>query len=91
MTGLGQQMLFAPLPNGWPDTAADWSGPEAVMRRIDWVYGVTGRAPNMDAEQIADTTLGPLLSEGTKLAMHRAGSRRDALTLLLASPEFNRR
>jgi uncharacterized protein (DUF1800 family) len=91
MAGLGQPFLSAPLPNGWPDTAQDWSGPEALLRRIDWAFGVTGRANGMDAEQIASATLGPLLSDSTHQQMSRAGSRRDALALLLASPEFNRR
>jgi uncharacterized protein (DUF1800 family) len=45
----------------------------------------------MDADQNARATLGPLLSARTHQQMSRAGSRRDALALLLASPEFNRR
>ena len=28
MAGLGQPMFNAPFPIGWPDTAADWAGPE---------------------------------------------------------------
>ena len=91
ISGLGQQPFAAPLPNGWPDTAADWDGPEAILRRIDWAYGMTGRAANMDPDALAGATLGPLLGETTKHEMHRAGSRRDALALLVASPEFNRR
>jgi uncharacterized protein (DUF1800 family) len=91
ISGLGQPMFSAPLPNGWPDTASDWAGPEAILRRIDWAFGITGRAAAMDPDALADATLGPLLSAGTKQQMHRAGSRRDSLALLLASPEFNRR
>jgi uncharacterized protein (DUF1800 family) len=34
MSGLGQPFFSAPLPNGWPDTAADWAGPEAIITRL---------------------------------------------------------
>ena len=40
---------------------------------------------------LADDTLGPLLRAETAEAVRRAGSRRDATTLLLTSPEFQRR
>ena len=40
---LGQPFWTAPQPNGWPDRAADWAGPEALLRRIDWAYAVAGR------------------------------------------------
>jgi uncharacterized protein (DUF1800 family) len=91
---LGQPMWNAPQPNGWPDRAGDWATPEAMMRRIDWAYGVSGRVSadsGLDAAELAEATLGPLLSDDTLRAVHRAGSRRDAITLLLTSPEFQRR
>jgi uncharacterized protein (DUF1800 family) len=91
MAGLGQPILTAPLPNGWPDTATEWAGSEAMLRRIDWAYGFTGRVASLDPEQVGQTALGPLLSEATLTQMRRAGSRRDAMTMLLASPEFQRR
>jgi uncharacterized protein (DUF1800 family) len=91
LSGLGQPILTSPLPNGWPDVAADWAGSEAMLRRIDWAYGFTGRVAAMDPEQVGQATLGPLLSDATLSQMRRAGSRRDAMTLLLASPEFQRR
>ena len=40
---------------------------------------------------IAETALGPLLRPETARRSRRAGSRRDAMTLLLTSPEFQRR
>ena len=91
MANLGQPFLQAPLPNGWPDTAADWAGPEALLRRVDWAYGVAARATDTDPMQLADSALGPLVRPATLEQMRHAGSRRDAITLLLASPEFQRR
>ncbi len=92
IAGLGQPAWAAPFPIGWPDRAADWAGPEAMMRRIDWCYGACSRFfPSVDARLVADAALGPLLGADTAQAIRRAGSRRDALTLLFASPEFQRR
>jgi uncharacterized protein (DUF1800 family) len=91
LASLGQPMWSAPQPNGWPDRAIDWAGPEALVRRIDWAYAIAGRLGPAEASSVADAALGPLLQPATTAAMHRAGSRRDALTLLLTSPEFQRR
>ncbi len=91
LAGLGQPFQSAPAPNGWPDRAADWAAPEAMLRRIDWSYAVSARAGDQDPEAIATASLGPLLRASTRDDMRRAGSRRDALALLLASPEFQRR
>jgi uncharacterized protein (DUF1800 family) len=91
LAGLGQPLWSAPAPNGWPDVAADWVAPEAMMRRIDWAFAVSGRIGDRDPMMIADASLGPLLRPETQMAMSHAGSRRDAMTLLLTSPEFQRR
>ena len=91
LAGLGQPLWTAPAPNGWPDRAADWTAPEAMLRRIDWVIGFAGRIGNRDVTEIAEATLGPMLRPETSKAIRRAGSRRDAMALLLTSPEFQRR
>ena len=88
---LGQPLWTASAPNGWPDRADDWAAPEAMLRRIDWASGFAGRIGERDVVEVADATLGPLLRPETREAIHRAGSRRDAMTLLLTSPEFQRR
>jgi uncharacterized protein (DUF1800 family) len=89
--GLGQPLWNAPAPNGWADRAADWAAPEAMMRRVDWAYGFAGRVGDRDPVELADAVLGPRLQDATLTAMRHAGSRRDAITLLLTSPEFQRR
>lgn len=89
--GLGQPWFAAPAPNGWGDRAADWSGPEAVLRRVDWAYGFGGRADLPEPDAVAEAALGSLLRPATLTAMRRAGSRRDAMALLLTCPEFQRR
>ena len=88
---LGQPLWTAPLPNGWSDQASEWAAPEAMMRRIDWSYSIAPRAGDRDPAAIAEAALGPLLRPRTHDAIRSAGSRRDGMTLLLTSPEFQRR
>jgi uncharacterized protein (DUF1800 family) len=88
---LGQPLFAAPFPIGWPDRAADWANPEAILQRVDFAYQFSARVTDQEPVEVAEATLGPLLSDDTGQAIRRAGSRREALTLLLASPEFQRR
>nr|WP_294554370.1 DUF1800 domain-containing protein [uncultured Rhodopila sp.] len=91
LAGLGQPVWTAPAPNGWADRAVDWAAPEAMLRRIDWASGFAAHAGERDIADLSETALGPLLRPVTLGAIRRAGSRRDAMTLLLTSPEFQRR
>jgi len=95
LTRLGQPLWGAPLPNGWSDQAADWDGSDAILSRVDWAYTYAGRADNGDAgaqpADIANAALGNLQQPATAAAIAVAGSRREAVTLLFASPEFQRR
>ena len=91
MGALGQPLFGAPLPNGWSDRAADWTGPEELMRRIDWAYAFSGRLGQADPAQLAERSLGPVVRPATLDAIAHAGSRREAMTLLLTAPEFQRR
>lgn len=91
MNALGQGLFNAVQPSGWPDVAGEWIGPEAMMRRVDWAYGFANRPDLPDPVQLADTALGPLLPARTMADLRGAGSRREAITVLLASPEFQRR
>jgi len=92
LNGLGQPVWNAPLPNGWPDQAAVWSESDALLMRIDWAFTYAARfADGPEPMDIAQAAMGPLLRPATVRAMSQAGSRREALTLFLASPEFQRR
>ena len=91
---LGQPLWAAPGPNGWPDDAAAWAAPEALVRRAEFAWVLAGRsaaAAMADARGVAETVLGPLARAETVTAISNAGSAREALTLLLVSPEFQRR
>ncbi len=91
LASLGQGLHNATFPIGWPDTAADWAAPEAMLRRADWAYAVAARTAALDPLTVADNSLGPLLPAATREQIARAGSHREAMTLLLAAPEFQRR
>jgi uncharacterized protein (DUF1800 family) len=94
MSSLSQAVWTAPGPNGWPDVAADWATPEALMRRADLAWQVSGRAATQGegaALAALEAGLGPLAKPATRQAVLRAGSLREAQTLIWASPEFQRR
>ncbi len=91
LIAMGQPPQSAPSPEGWPDTAADWAGPDALVKRLDWSRSAADRAQAADPNATAAAALGPRLGERTRLAVARAESRPEALTLFLMSPEFQRR
>jgi uncharacterized protein (DUF1800 family) len=89
---LGQRNLQPGSPAGWPDTSADWDGSSALLRRIAWADTVAQRlGSERSARDLAPQVLGATLSEATTRAIARAESGAQALTLLMASPEFMRR
>jgi uncharacterized protein (DUF1800 family) len=89
---LDQQPFFAPQPEGWPDQAKDWIGPESVLHRADCCQSFAARLPNPpDPVELADAVFAQTLPDDTAQAIKRAASRREGLALLIASPEFQRR
>jgi uncharacterized protein (DUF1800 family) len=89
---MGEFPFTAPSPKGWPDNSAAWSGPDALLNRIEWAKELGDRMPQgLDAIAIAEAGIGPLLSAGTRSAMRAASSPGEAVALLVASPEFQRR
>ena len=93
LTFLGQRPLAAPQPNGWSDLAADWAAPDAIVKRLTWATKFSAfYAPrNAAPVEVADATLGVRLSPTAKTAIARAESRNEAFSILLMSPEFQRR
>jgi uncharacterized protein (DUF1800 family) len=91
LNALGQPLWSAPQPNGWSDMAADWMGPEGLMRRVDWTYTFAGGLGRVNLAAVTEAALGPLARAETVAATRGAGSVRDALTLLLTSTEFQHR
>ena len=88
---MGQQPFRPPSPQGWPDVSESWIAPDALKTRLDWAEQVARSRPSRDVRELARDVLGPLLSEETDLAIARAESAKQAMALMMLSPEFQRR
>jgi uncharacterized protein (DUF1800 family) len=89
---LGQRVFQPGSPAGWADSSTDWDGSAALLKRLEWVQGLAQRlGTSRDANQLGDAALGATLSGETRRAVARAQDGPQALTLLLAAPEFMRR
>jgi uncharacterized protein (DUF1800 family) len=86
---LGQALWRPPAPNGYPDIEAAWI--DGVPRRLDIANEFAGRLPAVDPMALLESGLGPLASRNTRETIARAGSRIQALALLVMTPEFLRR
>ncbi len=92
LNALGQRPFSAPSPKGWDETAATWAAPDAVIKRMAWAEGFSAAvAGELDPDTVAREALGGRLSEPVRIAVARAESREEALSILLMSPEFQRR
>ena len=88
----GQRTYSPGSPAGWPDRASDWDGASAVLQRVEWSDALGERlGSRYDARTLAPRLLGATLSARTRSAIEHAASASQALTLLIASPEFVRR
>lgn len=86
-----QHPFRAPSPEGWPDTADAWLGPDAMLKRIEWANELAERMATTDARMLLLDALGPLASAATLQSVARAESGQQALVLALMSPDFQRR
>jgi uncharacterized protein (DUF1800 family) len=91
LMNLGQQPFNAGSPAGFSDDESDWLGASALMARIDWSTMVSGYLKRSNAEKVMNLALGENVSEHTYRSVMRAETRQQAMTLLLMSPEFQRR
>jgi uncharacterized protein (DUF1800 family) len=89
---MGQPIWRPGSPAGFGDSAKDWAGPAALMRRVE----TAGRfaklsAGRIDARKLAPTILPATLDPRTAEHIARAESPEQGLALLLVAPEFLRR
>lgn len=91
LTQLGQVPWRAPSPAGYDDIAASWAGPDALVRRVEMAERIAGNVPAEDVLARAEAAFPGALGEATRTQLKRAESGRQALALLLVSPEMMRR
>ena len=91
LTQAGQRPYTPGSPAGWPDTAANWNGGDALLKRIEFA-AAAGRRVGRRVEPLtlAGEVLGEV-GEHTKMSIRDAADRGQGFALLLASPEFQRR
>nr|WP_298126839.1 DUF1800 domain-containing protein [uncultured Pseudoxanthomonas sp.] len=87
---LGQPPFTPRSPAGFADDAAEWSGADAVWKRIQAAQTLaeTATGTATDPLRTASDVFGPQLDAETALAVRRAESPREGLALLFASPAF---
>lgn len=89
---MGQMPLRPGSPEGWPDTAEQWGGADALYKRIEWANAAARLAGSKrNPLEVGEQSLGANFSEHTRMAIKRAESVVQGTTLLLASPDFQRR
>ena len=87
---LGEWLWQPSAPNGYSDENAAWlSGLKLRLQSANmFAQAVAG---DVEPRELIDVVLGPLATEETRLAVARAESKVQALTLLIMAPEFQRR
>lgn len=91
MAELAQPIWRPGSPAGFDDVASSWASPNALVSRLQVARRFGDDLPGgVDAQKIAPGIL-PRLHPASAAALSKAGSRSDAVALLLVSPEFLRR
>jgi uncharacterized protein (DUF1800 family) len=92
MTFMGQKPYEPPSPKGWPEEARVWCAPDAVIKRMNWSESFAATAGlDHDPMQLASNALGARLTPLVAKTIARAETRPEGLSILLMSPEFQRR
>ncbi len=92
MQVMGQPWLTPSGPNGWPEAIGNWITPQGLAARIEWAMMVAVRlGKGLDPRDLAKTALADVADGRLFRVVSAAESRSEGVTLLLASPEFNRR
>ncbi len=89
---LGQFPFRPGSPAGYPDRAEGWSGANNLMKRVEWAQLLVRRLrPTLSAVDAAVQLFGNHQFGDLHMTLRRAESAEQAWTLLLASPQFQRR
>ncbi|MBB4187371.1 uncharacterized protein (DUF1800 family) [Sinorhizobium terangae] len=88
---LGQPAWQPRSPAGYDDVAASWVAPDALMRRVKISQRLALTANVLDARSLARNLQAGTLSDRTLAEVSRADSVIVGTTLVLVSPEFQRR
>ena len=87
LRNLGQELWQPGSPAGFDDRASRWAAPDSLYRRVEAAHRLAAFGRGEDARVRAPEIYGELLTDNTSTAIRRAESPRQAMALLLASPE----
>ena len=96
---MGEPLFLAQPPTGYPDTGSSWVSPDMLLTRMNFASDLVGnRLPGSrvrsdavgGADAVARLIAPDSLSSATRAALAETDGR-DAVALLLAAPEFQRR
>lgn len=89
---LGQPIWEPASPEGTEEEFAAWISSTQLTGRIEWAQGVAAKiGSRVEPLQLAKVVLRDAARDDTLRVVSQAPSRQAGLSLLLASPEFNRR
>lgn len=89
---MGEPVWQPPSPAGFPDTFDAWINASALSERLAWSRRAIGKyGKQNDPRQFLKDTLADAARDDTIRVVSQAPNRMTGLTLVLASPDFNRR
>lgn len=92
LRAMGQMPWSAPGPNGWPEAAPAWISPQGLTERIDYAtFLARGPLRQTDPRALLTRAFGSSKPDRLALLMKEANGALEARSLVLASPEFQRR
>jgi len=90
---MGQPFLSAPGPDGWPESAEHWISPQGLANRIGYAF-LLARHFETEIESVnafLEHSLPEIAGPEIRFAARAAETKTDAIALILASSEMNRR
>lgn len=89
---MGQPVWQPPSPAGFADDADAWLSPSQLSERIAWArLAVRGFGKDLDPSAFLTSTLADAARPDTIRTVGQAPNKVHGLTMVLVSPEFNRR
>lgn len=89
---MGQPYMAAAAPNGWPEADEAWIAPDGWKSRLDWAAQASARLRTaVPPSVLVERAFGDSVSAETRNAVLGGATFAQSLTLLLLSPEFQRR
>lgn len=93
LTQMGQQWERPIGPDGWPEEDQYWITPQGLAIRVKWAMAMPSLlVPTLpDPREFVVSALGDYGSDAVHFAASAAESKREAIGLVLMSPQFQRR